>query len=316
MPSVEAQKPEISVVIPTRNEQENAAGIAKAVIAELERLKIDFELIFIDNASSDRTVAIISEMCAVDARIRLIANQNNFGQMRSPTYGIYQARGRAVINLCADFQDPPTLIPDFIKAWREGFPIVLGVRRLERNSLKMRAIRYIAYSFSNRFFDHPVIPQATGFGLYDRRVVDTLAALDEPEPFFRGLLVEFGFPIKQIAFDRPGRAGGRSNNNFFTLLDFSMSAVAGMGKRLLRIPVFIGIFSGLLALALMLAGGVVAASGRDGWPLFLWAIVQANFAILFIFLGLLGDQVRLISERTRGTPLVVEAERVNLPTRL
>lgn len=307
----ESAGPEISVVIPTRNEEDNARAIADAVIAELEPLQVDFELIFIDNASSDRTVAIVREMCAADPRIRLIANQGNFGQMRSPTYGIYQARGRAVINLCADFQDPPALIPEFIRHWREGFPIVLGVRKLERNSIKMRLIRYVAYTISNRFFDHPIVKQATGFGLYDRRVVQTLASLDEPEPFFRGMLVEFGYPIKTIAFDRPGRSAGRSNNNFFSLLDFSMSAVAGMGKRLLRLPVFFGIFSGLLAFVLLLTGVTMLLTGNDAWPWLFWAIVQGNFAIVFVFLGLLGDQVRLISERTRGTPLVVEAQRVN-----
>jgi len=312
MLSSDMPRPEVSVVIPTRNEQENAFGIAQAVITEMEQLALDFELIFIDNSSNDETVEIVRRMCAADPRIKLIANQNNFGQMRSPTYGIYQAGGRAVINMCADFQDPPALIPEFIQAWRDGFPIVLGVRRLEANSLRMRVIRYLAYAFSNRFFDHPVIPQATGFGLYDRKVVDTLAALNEPEPFFRGLLVEFGFPIKRIAFDRPNRAGGRSNNNFFTLLDFSMSAIAGMGKRLLRIPLFLGVFSGLLALVLLLIDGFAVVNGYNGWPLFIWAMLQANFAILFVFVGLLGDQIRLISERTRRTPLVVEADRINL----
>ncbi|MEN3951861.1 glycosyltransferase family 2 protein [Iodidimonas sp. SYSU 1G8] len=304
--------PEISVVIPTRNEVENARAIATAVIAELEKLQVSFELIFIDNASTDGTVAVIKAMCQDDPRINLIANQNDFGQMRSPTYGIYQARGAAVINLCADFQDPPALIPEFIRSWRDGAMIVLGVRKTERNGFMLGVFRHLAYSFSNRFFDHPVIPHATGFGLYDRKVVDTLSAIDEPEPFFRGLLVEFGYPLTLIPYDRPGRAGGKSNNNFFTLLDFSMSALAGMGKRLLRLPVYLGILSGLLGLVLLLIGAVVLISDHSAWPLFLWAIIEINVGVVLIFLGLLGDQIRLISERTRRTPLVVEKERINL----
>ena len=204
--------PEISVVIPTRNEQENARAIAGAVIAELEKLDVSFELIFIDNASPDDTVKIIREMCLTDPRIKLIINARDFGQMRSPTHGIFQARGRAVINLCADFQDPPTLIPEFIDLWRAGHPIILGVREKERNALPLRVLRHIAYYFSNRFFDYAVIPNATGFGLYDRKVVDILSRIDEPEPFFRGLLVEVGYPITTIRYPRPPRHGGRSNN--------------------------------------------------------------------------------------------------------
>ena len=312
MQQAERPIPEVSVVIPTRNEEENARAIAAAVTAELEKLEIDFELIFIDNDSSDNTVAIIKAMCLDDPRINLIVNQNNFGQMRSPTYGIYQARGTAVINLCADFQDPPALIPEFIRSWRDGAMIVLGVRKAERNSLFLRVFRHCAYAFANRFFDHAVIPHATGFGLYDRKVVDTLSSIDEPEPFFRGLLVEFGYPYTLIPYDRPARNAGRSNNNFFTLVDFSMSALAGMGKRLLRIPVFLGIFSGLFALVLGLVGIAAMIGHYTAWPFFLWAIIQANVGIVLIFIGLLGDQIRLISERTRGTPLVVEKERINL----
>jgi glycosyltransferase involved in cell wall biosynthesis len=312
----EAIMPEISVVIPTRNEQENARAIAEAVIAELDKLDVRFELIFIDNASNDDTVAIIRQMCASDPRIKLIINARNFGQMRSPTHGIFQARGRAVINLCADFQDPPALIPEFIRLWREGHPIVLGVRQKEHNALSLRILRHIAYHFSNRFFDYAVIPNATGFGLYDRRVVDILSAIDEPEPFFRGLLVETGYPITTIPFPRPPRHGGRSNNNFFTLVDFSLSAVSGSGKRLLRLPLFLGIVSLALMLVLLVATLVVMLSGKDAWPLFLWAMMQANFAVVFIVLGLMGDQVRLISERTRRAPLVIEAERVNFEKRL
>ena len=315
MQQAERPIPEISVVIPTRNEEENARAIAAAVIAELEKLEIDFELIFIDNDSSDNTVAIIKAMCLDDPRINLIVNQNNFGQMRSPTYGIYQARGTAVINLCADFQDPPALIPEFIRSWRNGAMIVLGVRKAERNSLFLRVFRHCAYAFANRFFDHAVIPHATGFGLYDRKVVDTLSSIDEPEPFFRGLLVEFGYPYTLIPYDRPARNAGRSNNNFFTLVDFSMSALAGMGKRLLRIPVFLGIFSEVFALVLCLVGLLALIGNYAAWPFFLWAIIQANAGIVLIFIGLLGDQIRLISERTRGTPLVVEKERVNLGPR-
>ena len=302
--------PTLSVVIPCRNEEANVEPIARAVLGELERSGESFEIIFIDNASTDRTVEIARGLCARDPRIKLIVNAGNFGQLRSPTYGIYQARGQAVIAMCADFQDPPELIPEFIEQWRAGYRVVLGVRQSEPGSLWLRVLRSLAYFLGRWLFDHPLIPNATGFGLFDRRVLDVLSKLNEPEPLFRGLLVEFDFPTKTIAFKRPARARGKSNNNFFTLADFVLSAVAASGKRLLRLPFVFGLISMVFSLGLVVAASLGAATPAF-WPLVLWAVLQFNFGILFVICGLVGDQIRLLAERSRGTPLVVEAERVN-----
>lgn len=311
--SVPANVPDVSVVIPCRNEEENAEAIAAAVIAELEPLGVSFDIIFIDNQSQDRTVEIISAMCARDPRIRLIVNTRNFGQMRSPTHAIFAARGRAVIGMCADFQDPPALLPRFIERWRAGIDIVLGVREAEKSSLILDAIRKLSYFLAARFGDHAIIPNATGFGLYDRKVIDAIRAMNEPEPFFRGMLVETGFPLEMISYSRPQRARGKSNNNFFALLDFAVAGLTASSKRLLRVPLYIGVL-GAVTTFLMLVGGVLAYfldRPIAGW--FIAMVIQAQFALLFGFLGLMGDHVRLISERTRRTPLVIERERVNFP---
>jgi glycosyltransferase involved in cell wall biosynthesis len=308
-----SQQPDISVVIPCRNEEANAAGIAAAVIAELERAAVSFELIFIDNGSTDRTVPIIQEICARDLRVRLIVNTRNFGQMRSPTHGIFAASGRAVIGMCADFQDPPALIGAFVARWRAGVPIVLGVRESEQTTRSLGFLREAFYRFMTSFNDHPVIPNATGFGLYDRKVVDAIAAMNEPEPFFRGMLVETGFPIEVIPYARPLRAGGKSNNNFFTLIDFALSGLASSSKKLVRLPMVVGLVIGILAGLCVLASLIAAVLDRSwaGW--LVAAAVEAQLALLFLFIGLLGDRVRLISERTRRTPLVIEQERINFP---
>ena len=222
--------PDVSVVIPTRNEEENALPIAAAVIAEMTATGLSFDLIFIDNASQDRTVELLRGLCASDPRVRLIVNTRDFGQMRSPTHAIFQARGRAVINMCADFQDPPALIGEFVRRWQAGADIVLGVRASESSSVGLSVARNASYWFFQKFGDYPVIPNATGFGLYTRKVVSELARLKEPEPFFRGMLVETGFDIETIAYPRPPRAAGTSNNNFFALLDFALSGLAGSSK--------------------------------------------------------------------------------------
>ncbi|WP_022678779.1 glycosyltransferase family 2 protein [Sandarakinorhabdus limnophila] len=306
-----AGRPEISVVIPCYNEEDNAAAICAAAVTELESAGVSFEIIFIDNASTDTTVAIIRRLCAADTRVKLIVNSRNFGQMRSPTHAIYQANGRAVIGLCADFQDPPEMIPRFIERWRAGVDIVLGVRQAEKVTVIHSAFRKLSYTLANRFGDYAIIPQATGFGLYDMRVVDATRGLAEPEPFFRGMLVETGFRLETIPYERPPRAGGASKNNFWALFDFAMSALAGSSKKLLRLPLYIGAL-GILLTLLMLLGGLIAY--LDGRPIASWfiaSVIQFQFALLFGFLGLLGDNIRIISERTRRTPLVVERERIN-----
>ena len=306
-------RPDVSVVIPCYNEEENAAAICAAVIAELEPLDVSFDVIFIDNDSSDRTVEILRDICARDPRVRLIVNSRNYGQMRSPTYGIYQARGRAVIGMCADFQDPPALIPHFVRRWRAGVDIVLGVRETEKSGPVLTAIRKLSYWLARNFGDYPVVPNATGFGLYTARVVEATRRLEEPEPFFRAMLVETGYRLETITYPRAPRAAGTSKNNFFALLDFALSALSGSSKRLLRMPLYIGAFGVLLTFGMLLGGVIAFFLGKpiSGW--FIASIVQAEFALLFGFIGLLGDNVRIISERTRRTPLVLERERVNFP---
>ncbi|WJS97415.1 glycosyltransferase family 2 protein [Novosphingobium humi] len=304
---------DVSVVIPCYNEEMNAGPIAEAVIAQLEPLGVSFDIIFIDNHSTDNTVGIIKAMCQRDPRIRLIANTRNFGQMRSPTHGIYAAKGRAVIGMCADFQDSPELLPHFVRRWQAGVDIVLGVREREKSGLMLTAIRALSYWLAKNFGDFQTIPNATGFGLYSRRVVDAIKALNEPEPFYRGLLVETGFPLETINYVRPPRVRGKSKNNFFTLLDFAIAGLTGSSKRLLRAPLYLSVLGALVSLLMLVGAGIAFFTGRPiaGW--LIGMVLQAQFALIFGFMGLMGDHIRQISERTRGTPLVLERERVNFP---
>jgi len=305
------ERPEISVVIPCRNEEANVDAIAAAAIAELQSHASSYEIIFIDNGSSDRTVELVKALCEQNPSVRLIVNNRNFGQARSPTYAIYQTRGRAVIGLCADFQDPPVMIGQFIERWRAGAKIVLGVRDAEESPLGVKLARTIGYGLLNRLGDYPVIRGATGFGLYDRAVVDSLAKWKEPEPFFRGMLVESGYSIDLIPYHRPERAAGRSNNNLFTSLDFALLAFAGSAKLWLRLPIVLSLFIfGISGLSVVAAVSLFAL-GRSPWGALLFAALELGFATVLFFIGLIGDQVRVISERTRNVPLVLEKERIN-----
>lgn len=303
----------VSAVIPCLNEAGNVAAIGAAVIAELEKADVSFEIIFIDNGSTDGSVEIIKSLCADDGRVRLIVNNQNYGQLRSPTHGIFQTRGDAVIGISADFQDPPSLIGELLQRWRSGALIVLGVRASEDTSLFLRTLRTVGYRFFERFGDYRVIPGATGFGLYDRRVVDSLREWRDPEPFFRGMLVESGYRLETIPYHRPRRRAGRTKNDFGTLLSFALTGLAASSKRLLRLPFVIAALSAVATGAGLAVGAIRLATGHSIWTLLVFVTIQVNLTIVFFFLGLMGDQIRIIAQTVRRTPLVLEKERVNFP---
>jgi hypothetical protein len=303
--------PEISVIIPCLNEEENAPLIYAAVREELCKHAASFEIIFIDNCSTDGTRDVLRAICEKDPDVRAIFNTRNFGQMRSPTHAIYQARGQAVIGMCADFQDPPAMIGPFVEQWRAGAQVVLAQRRTEDGAGAMSLIRNLGYNALRAISDYPIVRNATGFGLFDRVVVDTVSRWHEPEPFFRGMVVESGFRLVVLPFDRPARAGGETKNNWRTLTSFALSGLTGSARSLLRAPLFL-VMPGVavtLLLALVAVGALVMSR-----PAGLWLVLTVQFglaSVIMLFLGLLGDQVRLIAERTRNTPLVIEAERIN-----
>lgn len=305
------QRPLISVAIPCRNEEENAPLIAAAVAEQLDCAGVDHEIVFIDNDSDDRTVAVIRAMCAADPRVKLIVNTRNFGQMRSPTHAIFSASGDAVVGMCADFQDSPDLLPVFVAKWRAGADIVLGVREAGRATWLFGSLRRLFYWISARVGEYAIIPDATGFGLYDRKVVDAMRALREPEPFVRGMLVETGYPMAIVTYPRPGRLRGISKNNFQTLLDFALSGLAASSKNLIRLPFFLAAGCAVLTLLGAVAALVAVVLGAPWLGWLVAAGVELQLAMVFGVLGLIGDQVRLTAERTRGTPLVFERERVN-----
>lgn len=313
-PTMPELAPELSIVIPCFNEEDNVRPICAAVTAEAERHTASHEVILIDNCSTDGTQAIMRDLCLADPRIRAIFNNRNYGQMRSPTYGLYQAEGMAVIGMGADFQDPPSMIGEFMRQWRAGAQIVLAQRRSEPASFLLGLARKIGYRILRRFGDYPIIPGATGFGLFDRQVIDTLAAWNEPEPFFRAMLVESGFRLSILPFDRPARAAGESKNNPAALYSFALSSLAGSGRSILRLPIALSFVSAVFTLGMAVAMIVTACLGGAFGTLAGLTLNLAMFSILLLFLGLLGDQVRMLAERSRNVPLVIEEERINFPS--
>lgn len=311
-----SEKKKISVMIPCYNEEENARPIYSAVKDQLTNNCPDYdhEILFIDNKSQDQTRKILREICAEDKHVKAIFNVKNFGQFNSPYYALLQTSGDCTITMCADFQDPPELIPQLIAAWEEGYKIVIGRKTKSRENPLLYWARGVYYKMLRKMSSTEIIEQFTGFGLYDKSFVETLRQLDDPTPFMRGLVAELGPERKEIEYEQPKRRAGKTHNNFFTLYDAAMLSFTSYTKSGLRIATFAGFIIAFLSFLFGLAYLVL--------KLFFWNRFTAGYApmmisvfflggLLLSFLGFLGEYVMAINVRVMNRPLVVEEERIN-----
>ena len=305
----------VSVVTPCFNEEGNVLELYEQVRAVFEKAgRYRYEHIFIDNASTDRTVEILKEIAARDRNVKVIVNQRNFGPVRSPHHAFLQAAGDAVISLSADLQDPPSLIPAFLERWEQGFKVVVGVKRASKESWVMFLVRTLYYRLLHRLSDVTLIQHATGFGLFDRVFVDMVQGLEDPYPYTRGLIAEFGFECATIPYDQPERKHGISKHNFYTLYDVAMVGITSHSKLPLRIATIVGF--ALSALSLLVAFGylVYKLIFWNSFPVGIAPMVIGlflSFSVQLFFLGILGEYIAVIHTRVMKRPLVVEKERIN-----
>jgi len=309
----------ISIITPCFNEEANVELLHERVKAELALIpQYAYELIYIDNASTDATVSKVKALIERDKNVRLIVNARNFGHIRSPYYGLMQATGDAVILMASDLQDPPELISEFVRKWEEGFKIVAGVKTTSEESRIFFMIRKAYYSLVQRIADIKLINNFTGFGLYDSEVINIMRRLDDPYPYLRGLVCEIGFDVARVEFRQPVRKRGITKNNFYTLYDIAMLGITSHSKVPLRMAVFGGFC--LAALSLLLSFVYLVLK------LVLWNSFEFGTAPLLIglfffssvqlfFLGLLGEYVGSIHTQILKRPLVIEKERVNFEAR-
>lgn len=306
----------ISIVTPCYNEEDNVKELYSQVRSVFESLdeSYAYEHIFIDNASKDRTVSILKEIAKEDRNVKIIVNARNFGHIRSPYHGLLQARGDAVIMLVADFQDPPSIVTNFIKKWEEGYKIVVGVKNKSEENPIMFAIRKLYYNLIGKYADTEQIKNFTGFGLYDKDFVDILRNLDEPYPYFRGLITEIGFEVAKVEFVQPKRKKGKTKNNFYTLYDMAMLGFVNHSKVPLRMATFIGfsvaIFSLLVALSYFIYKLIFWQSFQVGMaPMVIGVFFFA--AVQLFFIGIIGEYIGAIYTQVKNRPLVIEKERIN-----
>lgn len=305
----------ISVVSGCYNEEENVRECyeqVKKVFQEIGRYR--YEHIFIDNASKDGTVAILREIAAQDKNVKVIINARNFGHIRSPHHAMVHARGDAVISVVSDLQDPPELIKEFIKKWEEGFLVVIAVKADSDESPLFFAIRKLYYEMVSRLAEIELNKNTTGFGLYDRRFVDILAEIDDPYPYFRGLVSEIGFPVAKIPYHQPVRKRGVTSNNFYRLYDMAMLGVTNHSKVPLRLATMLGFVVSFLSLCVALGYLVFKLLYWDSFSLGLAPLEIGLFffgSVQLFFIGILGEYIGAIYTQVQKRPHVVELERIN-----
>lgn len=307
----------ISVVTPAYNEAGNIDDLIDQVrtIFETQLTEYDYEHIIIDNCSSDETVALVKKHCNVDKRIKLIVNSRNFGHIRSPVYAMRQAQGAAVISLVADFQDPPVLIPEFVRIWEQGeHQMVLGVKRSSAESPLFFFVRKTYYSLVSKLSEIELVKNFTGFGLYDRRVIDAIRSIDDAYPYWRGLICEVGFSKYQYLYDQPVRTRGITKNNFYTLYDIGMLGLTTHSKLPLRLCTIFGFAASIVSLLIAFAYLIIKILHWDEMSLGVAPLVIGMFlfgSIQLMVIGFLGEYVGNIHTQILRRPLVVELERVN-----
>jgi glycosyltransferase involved in cell wall biosynthesis len=308
----------ISIVTPSYNEEKNVEELYKRVKQIFERLAdYSYEHIFIDNASTDSTVAILQEIAKNDHNIKIIVNSRNFGHIRSPFYGVLQSRGDAVILLVADFQDPPELIERFISEWQRGYKIVIGVKTQSKESVPMFFIRKTYYNLINSLAETQLIKNYTGFGLYDKKIVALLREIRDPYPYFRGLICDIGFDKAIVEYVQPQRKRGMTKNNFYTLYDMAMLGITNHSKIPLRLATMFGFAASFLS--------GCAGIGYLVYKLLFWSWFSVGIAPLviglfffasvqLIFIGIIGEYIGSIHTQVQQRPLVIEKERINFDT--
>ncbi|MDE6732489.1 MAG: glycosyltransferase family 2 protein [Oscillospiraceae bacterium] len=306
----------ISVLIPCYNEEENVVPLSEAIIEQftLYLKQYDYEIIFIDNNSTDNTRAKLIGLCENNKKIKAIFNARNFGQNNSPYYGILQTTGDCTISMCADFQDPVELIPRLVREWEDGCKIVCAIKAKSRENPIMRLMRTCYYKLIRKLSDVEQIEHFTGTGLYDRAFVNVLRELNDPTPFLRGIVAELGFKRRDIIYEQQKRRAGKTHNNFYTLYDAAMlsfTAYTKVGMRICTISGFviamISVIIALVYLVMKLVNWNDFAVGNA--PTLIGVFLLGGIQLVFI--GLLGEYIMSINQRVMNRPLVIEERRIN-----
>lgn len=315
---MEMNKKKISIMIPCYNETENVIPISEAVvnILETELSRYDYELLFIDNASTDGTKEKLLSICAQNPKIKAIFNAANFGQFNSPFYGMCQTRGDCTISMCCDFQDPVEMIPVLVAEWEKGHRIVSCIKTSSKENPLIYGMRTLYYRMIRKMSRVKMLEHFTGFGLYDHTFIELMRQLDDPTPFVRGIVAEYGesFNMTTVEYEQPERRAGKTHNNFYTLYDAAMMSITSYTKVGLRICTFAGIACSMLS---FLIGIVYLVLKIIHWEHFSMGTAPMLIGLFMLggvqlfFLGIMGEYILNINTRVINRPVVIEEKRIN-----
>ncbi len=306
----------ISVLVPCYNEEKNIAEMAAIIAKEFKDYLInyEYEIVFIDNCSTDSTRKIIEELTKNDKRIKAIFNARNFGFVNSPYYGLMQVTGDCAIQIAADFQEPPEMIHKFVEEWESGWKVVIGIKNKTHENLIIKGFRNLYYKLIRKFSKVEQIDHFTGFGLYDREFLDFLKKIDDSTPYLKGAVAEFGFKRKSLYYEQKKRKEGKTSTNFFILYDTAMLGFTSYTKFGLRLATFSGM---VIAFFSFIIGFIYLILKLMYWNSFSAGaapILVGTFflgAIQLVFIGFLGEYIMAINERVKHRPLVIEEKRIN-----
>jgi polyisoprenyl-phosphate glycosyltransferase len=306
----------LSIVSGTYNEEENVRELFDRVCGVFanELPEYTFEFIMIDNASEDRTVEVLKDIASRDKRLKIIVNNRNFGHIRSGYHALMQARGEAIIAMTSDLEDPPEMIPQFVRKWEEGYRIVLAQKTASEEFFLFFLIRRLYYYIVNRLSEIPLVKNVTGFGIYDRRVIEDVRKIDDPYPYFRGLICDLGYQQYLIPFKKPVRKRGFTKNNFYTLYDMAMLGITNHSKVPLRMAVFTGCGIGILSFLIAFGYLIYKLKYWNEFQVGSAPIVVGIFflgAVQLFFVGILGEYIGSIYTQVLKRPQVIEKERIN-----
>jgi glycosyltransferase involved in cell wall biosynthesis len=304
----------ISIITPTFNEATNIEKLTNAIAIQMQNLDYDYEHIIIDNASTDNTQNIIRALCLKSKKIKAILNTRNFGHIRSPYHAILCAKGDAVIAIGSDFQDPPELIPQLIQKWENGSEVVFLKRISSKTNYILEQLKLFFYKTINLISDVKLEKNITGSGIFDKKIIENLKKINDPYPYFRGMIFELVDKVDIIEFDQPQRLSGKSNSSFYVLFDMAMLAIVKHSKLPLRIMTISGFIIGVATFFIGIFFIIKKLLFWDEFQLGLAPLIAGVFfgiSIIIIMLGLIGEYIGFVLTQTRNLPLVVEKERIN-----
>jgi polyisoprenyl-phosphate glycosyltransferase len=307
----------ISIISPTFNESENVRPLTLAILEVIAKEKdYSFEHIFIDNASTDDTVLQINSLIDEFTHVGLIVNNRNFGQIRSPFHALTLTESDATIQLCADLQEPPALIHQFLRKWEEGALVVGGVKESSDESKILYFIRGVYYKLLAQITEHPLVSQFTGFGLYDKIVINEFKGIADLYPYSRGLISDLGFDVQEVSYHQEKRKFGVSKNNFLSLFDLALVGMISNSKLPIRLATIIGFLFSIFSFT---SGVIYLTLKLLFWDIFefglapLLIIISFGFSIIIFFLGIMGEYIGSIHSEVLKRPRVVERTRNNYP---